>query len=257
MESLKDKVILVSGGSIGIGKAIVRDLCRYGAKVVFCSRRVEEGRTFEKELQNEGNFATYIPCDISRKDEVKALVDKTIELYGKLDAAVNNAGILGPQVSLLDYPEEEWDKMVNVNLKGTYLCMKYEIEEMLKQGKGSIVNMSSVAGILGGYRGLIAYSATKHAIVGLSKSAAWDYGAKGIRINTLCPGTIDDTGMIEEVVNSTKDPQKARENMPNFYPMRRLGKTSEIASAVSWLCSDESSFVSGIALPVDGGFSAQ
>ncbi len=254
----KEKVAIVTGATSGIGKEIAFQLAAKGANVVICGRKQEKGLKTKHEIEEKtGSKVLFEQCDVSQSSQVQAMVNNTTKQFGRLDFAINNAGILNVQVSLLDYPEDAWDNLMNVNLKGTWLCMKYQIPEMLKNGKGAIVNMSSVAGLVGGYRGLVAYSSSKHGIIGLTKSAALEFASKGIRINALCPGTVENSGMLSEVVNITKDPKAALENMPKFYPMRRLPTPTEIANTAIWLCSEDSSFITGSAIPVDGGFLAQ
>lgn len=254
----KEKVGIITGATAGIGKEVALQFARKGAYVVICGRNEKDGMQTKQEIeQNSNSKVLFEKCDVSQHSQVEIMVKNTIQHFGKLDFAVNNAGILDVQVSLLEYPEEAWDKLMDINLKGPWLCMKYQIPEMLKNGSGAIVNMSSVAGLVGGYRGLVAYSASKHGIIGLTKSAALEFASMGIRINALCPGTVENTGMLSEVINTTRDPKAALDNMPKFYPMRRLPSTTEIANTAVWLCSEDSSFLTGTAIPVDGGFTAQ
>jgi NAD(P)-dependent dehydrogenase (short-subunit alcohol dehydrogenase family) len=180
------------------------------------------------------------------------MVAQTIAAFGRLDYAFNNAGIEGTQANTIDCTEENWDKTIGVNLKGVWLCMKYEIPEILKQGKGAIVNCASVAGMIG-FAGLPAYVASKHGIVGLTKTTALEFATQGIRVNVVCPGVIQ-TPMIDRLTGKTKE---AIEQFTGLEPMRRFGLPEEIANAVVWLCSDEASFVTGHVMAVDGGFTAQ
>ena len=180
------------------------------------------------------------------------MAEKTIATYGRLDYAFNNAGIEGTSAPVQDCTEENWDKTIGVNLKGVWLCMKYEIPEMLKQGKGVIINTASVAGLVG-FQGLPAYVASKHGIIGLTKTAALECAQLGIRVNAVCPGVIQ-TSMIDRLTGNKKE---AIEQFTGLEPVGRFGQPEEIANAVIWLCSDEASFVTGVAMPVDGGFVAQ
>ena len=248
--TFENKVVIVTGGSSGIGKATALAFAKKGAKVAVVDW-IENSETMNliKEL---GSETIFIKCDVSKTDDVKAMVAKTIDTFGRLDYAFNNAGIEGASAPTHECTEENWDKIIGVNLKGIWLCMKYEIPEILKQGKGAIVNCASVAGLVG-FSGLPAYVASKHGIIGLSKSAALECAKLGIRINVVCPGVIQ-TPMIDRLTGKTKE---AIEQFTELEPIGRFGKPEEIASAVVWLCSDEASFVTGLAMAVDGGFVAQ
>jgi NAD(P)-dependent dehydrogenase (short-subunit alcohol dehydrogenase family) len=251
METIfKNKVALVTGGSSGIGRAAALAFAKKGANVVVVDwRENDEMVDLIKEL---GSEAIFIKCDVSKTDDVKSMVAQTIAAFGRLDYAFNNAGIEGTQANTIDCTEENWDKTIGVNLKGVWLCMKYEIPEILKQGKGAIVNCASVAGMIG-FAGLPAYVASKHGIVGLTKTTALEFATQGIRVNVVCPGVIQ-TPMIDRLTGKTKE---AIEQFTGLEPMRRFGLPEEIANAVVWLCSDEASFVTGHVMAVDGGFTAQ
>lgn len=251
METLfKGKVALVTGGASGIGRATALAFAKKGAKVAVVDwKENDEIVDLIKEL---GSEAIFIKCDVSKAEEVTAMVVKTIAAFGRLDYAFNNAGIEGTQANTFDCTEENWDKTIAVNLKGIWLCMKYEIPELLKQGKGAIVNCASVAGLIG-FAGLPAYVASKHGVVGLTKTTALEYAKLGIRVNAVCPGVIQ-TPMIDRLTGKTKE---AIEQFTGLEPMGRFGLPEEIANAVVWMCSDEASFVSGHAMTVDGGFVAQ
>lgn len=251
METIfKNKVALVTGGSSGIGRAAALAFAKKGAKVVVVDwKENDEMVDLIKEL---GSEAIFIKCDVSKTDDVKAMVAQTIAAFGRLDYAFNNAGIEGIQANTFDCTEENWDKTIGVNLKGVWLSMKYEIPEILKQGKGAIVNCASVAGMIG-FAGLPAYVASKHGIVGLTKTTALEFATQGIRVNVVCPGVIQ-TPMIDRLTGKTKE---AIEQFTGLEPMRRFGLPEEIANAVVWLCSDEASFVTGHVMAVDGGFTAQ
>jgi NAD(P)-dependent dehydrogenase (short-subunit alcohol dehydrogenase family) len=251
METIfKNKVALVTGGSSGIGRAAALAFAKKGANVVVVDwKENDEMVDLIKEL---GSEAIFIKCDVSKTDDVKNMVAQTIAAFGRLDYAFNNAGIEGTRANTFDCTEENWDKTIGVNLKGVWLCMKYEIPEILKQGKGVIVNCASVAGMIG-FAGLPAYVASKHGIVGLTKTTALEYATQGIRVNVVCPGVIQ-TPMIDRLTGKTKE---AIEQFTALEPLRRFGLPEEIANAVVWLCSDEASFVTGHVMAVDGGFTAQ
>ncbi len=251
METIfKNKVIIVTGGSFGIGKATAIAFAKQGAKIVIADwAENPETIAFIKDL---GNDVMFIKCDVSRSDEVKSMVEKTIATFGRLDYAFNNAGIEGNTALTPDCTEDNWDKTIAINLKGVWLCMKYEIPEMLKQGKGVIINCSSVAGLVG-FEGLPAYVASKHGVVGLTKTAALECAKYGIRINAVCPGVIQ-TPMIDRLTGKKKE---AIEQYTALEPLGRFGQPEEIANAVLWLCSDEASFVTGHGMAVDGGFVAK
>ncbi|HLF50830.1 SDR family oxidoreductase [Flavobacterium sp.] len=248
--TFKNKVAIVTGGSSGIGKATALAFAKKGAKVAVVDW-IENNET-ENLIKELGNEAIFIKCDVSKTTDVKAMVAKTIAVFGRLDYAFNNAGIEGASAPTQDCTEENWDKTIGINLKGIWLCMKYEIPEILKQGKGAIVNCSSVAGLIG-FSGLPAYVASKHGVIGLTKTAALEYASLGIRVNAVCPGVIQ-TPMIDRLTGKTKE---GIEQFKGLEPLGRFGLPEEIAHAVVWMCSDEASFVTGHAMAVDGGFVAQ
>ena len=245
-----NKVAIVTGGSFGIGRATAIAFAKRGAKVVIADC-VEHHETLNI-IKDNGGEAFFIKCDVSKDAEVKAMLAKTIADYGRLDFAFNNAGIEGFSASTHVCSEENWDKTISVNLKGVWLCMKHELTEMLKEGKGVIVNTASIAGLVG-FVGLPAYTASKHAIVGLTKTAALEYVKQGIRINAVCPGVIK-TPMIDRFTGKKKEVEEAFKNME---PIGRMGEPEEVAEVVMFLCSDAASFVTGQALAVDGGWVAQ
>jgi len=248
--TFKNKVVIVTGGSSGIGKATALLFAKKGAKIVIAD--CEEDNEILHLIVGTGAEAIFIQCDVSKDTDVKAMVEKTIDVFGRLDYAFNNAGIEGTSAPIQDCTEENWDKTIGVNLKGIWLCMKYEIPEMLKQGKGAIVNCSSVAGLVG-FQGLPAYVASKHGIIGLTKTAALECAKLGIRVNAVCPGVIQ-TPMIDRLTGKNQD---AIEQFTGLEPVGRFGQPEEIANAVVWMCSDEAAFVTGDAMAVDGGFVAQ
>lgn len=252
---LVGKVAIVTGGSSGIGKTTAVGLAQEGAKVVVAGRN-ETGLidTVEK-IKASGGEGLFIQTDVSRSEEVKAMVMTTIEKYGRLDCAFNNAGgyaRIGGEVALTaEISEDTWDQVMNVNLKGVWLCMKYEIPEMLKVGGGSIVNTSSVDA-LRGEPYVAPYCASKSGLLGLMKASAWEYGKYGIRINSVCPGLVR-TPPVEGRIQS--DPEH-EERWTSKKALGRIGEPEEISAAVVWLCSDASSFVTGHTMVVDGGFLA-
>jgi NAD(P)-dependent dehydrogenase (short-subunit alcohol dehydrogenase family) len=251
METIfKDKVAIVTGGTSGIGKATAIAFAEKGASVVIVDW-IENEETLNL-IKASGGEAIFIKCDVSKAIDVKAMVEKTIVAFGRIDYAFNNAGIEGINAKTADCTEENFDRTIGINLKGIWLCMKYEIPEILKQGKGVIVNCSSVAGLVG-FGGLPAYVASKHGVIGLTKTAALEYAKLGIRVNAVCPGVIK-TPMMDRLTGNKKE---AEEQFTGLEPVGRMGQPEEIANAVVWMCSDEASFVTGLAMAVDGGFVAQ
>jgi NAD(P)-dependent dehydrogenase (short-subunit alcohol dehydrogenase family) len=246
----QNKVALVTGGSFGIGRAAAAAFALRGAKVMIADW-MEDHETLDL-IKKSGGEAIFMKCDVSKTADVKAMVEKTVSTFGRIDFAFNNAGIEGASGITHECTEENWDKTIAVNLKSVWLCMKYEIPQMLKQGKGAIVNTASIAGLVG-FQGLTAYVASKHAIVGITKTAALEYAKQGIRINVVCPGVIK-TPMIDRFTGKKKEAEKQFEDME---PVGRMGQPEEVAEAVIWLCSDGASFVTGHALAVDGGWIAQ
>lgn len=246
----KNKVAIVTGGASGIGRATALAFAKKGAKVIVVDWK-ENAETVDI-IKKSGGEALFIKCDVSKLSDVKAMVEKTIATFGRLDYAFNNAGIEGKQGDTQDCSEENFDKTIGVNLKGVWLCMKYEIPEMIKQGKGVIVNCSSVAGLVG-FAGLPAYVASKHGVIGLTKTSALECAKLGIRVNAVCPGVIQ-TPMIDRITGKDKE---AIEQFTGLEPVGRFGQPEEIANAVIWMCSDGASFVTGHAMAVDGGFVAQ
>ena len=252
MKRFEEKVALVTGGSSGIGRATAVAFANEGARVVIDDINVEGGEETLRMIKNAGGEAIFFKADISKVAEVEALVQKTIETYGRLDCAFNNAGVGEPLKRVAKTTEDNWDRVMATNLKGVYLCMKYEIPHMLKQKKGAIVNTSSLAGRRG-LSGQAAYVASKHGVMGLTKSAALEYATSGIRINAVCPG-VTSTPLI---THQLKDRPYMEKVYVDMEPVGRLGKPEEIAAAVLWLCSDEASFVVGSLFAVDGGVVAR
>lgn len=249
---LEGKAALVTGAGSGIGRAAAALFVREGARVIVSDVNVSGGEETVAAIRKQGGEARFIRCDVSKPAEVEALIRGAVEAFGRLDCAVNNAGISGTMVPTGDYPEEAWDEIMAINLKGVWLCMKQEIQQMLKQGGGSIVNTASVAGLVG-IQMAPAYVAAKHGVVGLTKTAALDYAKANIRINAVCPGVIR-TPMVTVITND--NPQVAAA-VTASEPVGRMGEPEEVAEALVWLCSGAASFITGAALPVDGGLVAQ
>lgn len=249
-ESFINKVVLITGAAQGIGLATAQEFAKVGAKVVLSDVLDMENQV--KELTDAGFNAVSYKCDVSNESEVEKMIKWIVEKYGSLDCAFNNAGVQTPQKPMAEITYDEFDKTVAVDLKGVWNCMKFEIEQMLKQkNKGCIVNTSSQGGITG-FPGQAAYIACKHAIIGLTRTASIDYAAKGIRINAVLPGVIA-TPMAKDII---KRNPKMEEILVRDIPKSRLGEPKEIAHAVMWLCSPYSTFVDGAAISVDGGFTA-
>ena len=251
--TLHEKIALVTGAGSGIGRATSLVLAREGATIVVADVDAAGGEETVSAIKDMGGVGMFVHADVSRATDVEAMVEATMKTYGRLDCAYNNAGIEGYFGGRLhEYPEDTFDRLIEINVKGVWLCLKYEIPQMLKQGGGAIVNTASAAGLVGS-RQMSAYVASKHAVVGLTKSAALEYAKDGIRVNAVCPGIID-TPMMDRLVEG-RDEYAA--TIPTRQPIGRKGRPDEIAEAVAWLCSDAASLVTGLAMPVDGGFVAQ
>jgi len=253
MYSLEGKVALVTGAGSGIGRASALTFVREGAKVVVVDLDAKGGEETVGMIRQAGGESIFAKADVSKSTEVKAMVDNTIKAYGRLDYAHNNAGIPATLHYTADLPEEDWDQIINVNLKGVWLCMKYEIPQMLKQGKGAIVNTASRLG-LSGLEKRSGYTASKHGVVGLTRVAALEYAGAGIRVNCVCPGTIL-TPLLQSVFKRGGPEVEAALRAEE--PIGRLGTSEEVAEAVVWLCSDAASFVTGHPMVVDGGMLAK
>ncbi|QEH43009.1 SDR family oxidoreductase [Chitinophaga sp. XS-30] len=248
--TFKGKTALVTGGSYGIGQATAIAFASRGANVVIADIVEDPEQATAKAVAAAGGKPVFIQCDVADAASVKAMVEKTIATFGRLDFAFNNAGVEGENGNTLDCTEQNWDRTIGVNLKGVWLCMREELPHLLKQG-GAIVNCASVAGLMG-FPGLPAYVASKHGVVGLTKTAGLEYAKEGVRINAVCPGVIK-TAMVDRLTGKDKAVEKQYEDME---PIGRMGKPEEVAAAVVWLCSEEASFVTGHAMPVDGGWLA-
>ncbi|MGH7935309.1 MAG: SDR family oxidoreductase [Candidatus Binataceae bacterium] len=246
------KIALVTGGGSGIGRATALAFAREGAKVMIADYAPEGGERTVKMIKDAGGQAGFLNIDVSVAKQVEVMVNKTVETYGRIDCAHNNAGIEGKIADTVECTEETWDRTIAINLKGVWLCMKYEIPQMLKQGGGAIVNTASVAGLVG-FEGLPAYNASKGGVVQLTRTAALEFAKKNIRVNCVCPGVIN-TPMVARLIDTSSYSEAA---LSEGEPVGRLGKPEEIAEAVVWLCSDAASFVTGHPMAVDGGWVAR
>ena len=246
--SLAGKVAFVTGGGTGIGRAAALAFAREGAAVAVAGRSEGPLRETVRLIEEAGGRALAVRCDVSREEDVKAALGRTVEAFGRLDCAFNNAGVEQKPAPAAELDAEEWDRVVGTDLRGVFLCMKHEIPLMLEHGGGAIVSTSSGAGIVG-IRGNMAYTAAKHGVVGMTKAAALDYAASGIRVNAVCPGYID-TSMMDRFTGGTPE---GRAKVTAEEPIGRVGEPEEIAAAALWLCSDAAAFVVGHAMVVDGG----
>ena len=252
MGKFDGKVAIITGASSGIGRAAALAFAREGAKVVVADVLVAGGDETVRMVKKAGGQAIFVKTDVSRAADVQTMVEKAVRKYGRLDYAFNNAGIEGEPAPIADSSEKNFDRVIGINLKGVWLCMKYEIPEMLKHKGGAIVNCSSIAGLVG-FAGVTPYAASKHGVVGLTKTAALEYAKAGIRINAVCPGIIR-TPMIERFTGGKAE---AEAQLTAGEPVGRIGTPEEIAEAVVWLCSDAASFMTGHPMVVDGGWVAQ
>jgi NAD(P)-dependent dehydrogenase (short-subunit alcohol dehydrogenase family) len=248
---LQGKVALVTGGTSGIGRETAVLFAKSGAKVVISGRREAEGNETLDLIRDAGGNGLFVKGDVSKASDVQTLVQKSVDKFGRLDLAFNNAGIEGTWVPIVEQAEEDWDRVIAINLKGTWLCLKYELQQMLKQGGGgAIVNMSSIAGLMGS-AGAGTYIASKHGVIGLTKTAALENARNGIRVNAVCPAVIE-TDMGDRIFGEPEINKRAIA----LHPIGRFGKPIEVAEAVLWMCSDRASFMTGQNLVLDGGFLA-
>ena len=242
------KVAIITGGSSGIGRATAVALAKDGVKVTIAARRATEGEETVQLVKEAGSEAIFVRTDVTKEDDVKSLVEKTVKVYGRLDYAFNNAGIEEMMTPFVEQTSDTYDQIMNVNVKGIWLSMKHEIPEMIRSGGGAIVNNSSIAGVMG-FPQMPIYIASKHAVLGLTKSAALEYSKSGIRINAVAPGAVE-TDMAKRVVEDNK---QFLETVKSMHPIGRIAEPEEIANAVAWLLSDKASFVLGHTLLIDGG----
>jgi len=251
MRQFAGRVVLVTGGNAGIGRATAAEFARQGAQVVVSGRREKEGRGVVAEIEASGGEAIFIKTDVSKESDVKAMIERTLAKFGRLDCAFNNAGIEQELTPLPDQTEETYDQIMDINVKGSWLSLKHEIPAMLKTGGGAIVNNASVAGLLG-FAMAPVYAASKHAVVGLTKAVALEYAKQNLRVNAVAPGAIE-TRMFRDFATSPE----VKQMLESAHPMGRIGQPQEVASAVVWLCSAGASFVTGQIVPIDGGYTAQ
>lgn len=251
---LAGKVAIITGAGAGIGRATALFFAKEGAEVVVADCDPEKGAKSVRLIKENGGVAIFVQVDVSKAANVKNMVKTTVETYGKLDILINNAGIYA-QANVVEVAEEEWDWILDVNLKGVFLCSKYSIPEMIKGGGGSIVNIGSEAGIVG-IKNQVAYNVSKSGVIALTKSMAIDFAAHNIRVNCVCPGTTE-TPLVEAALERAPDPAAARRAVEEVRPANRLGRPEEIAAGILYLASDESPYATGSILSIDGGYTAQ
>lgn len=249
MRRLENKNILITGGTSGIGRASAIKLATNGANVIISGRDADRGKSVVDEALKLGGKIKFIKCDITNHLEIKKMFDEAISYFGRIDCAFNNAGIEGEIAYFAESTEQNWDNVINTNLKSVWYCMKHEIDHMLKNGAGNIINMSSTSGLVGNGFGMTAYAASKFAIIGLTKSVALEYAKQNIRVNSICPAFVE-TPMIESICNNNP---KLKRRFESSQPIGRMATPEEIANSVLYLCSEESSFMTGNALIIDGG----
>lgn len=251
---LAGKVAIITGAGAGIGRATALLFVKEGAEVVVADCDPDEGAETVRLIKGNGGEAIFVQVDVSKAADVKKMVQRTIERYGKLDILINNAGIYA-QGDVVEAAEEEWDRILDVNLKGVFLCSKYSIPEMIKGGGGSIVNIGSEAGIVG-IKNQLAYNVSKSGVIALTKSTALDFALHNIRVNCLCPGRTL-TPLVEKVIAEAQDPESTQRALEEDRPLRRMGRPEEIAAGILFLASDESPYATGAILSIDGGYTAQ
>ncbi|ADV83154.1 glucose 1-dehydrogenase [Terriglobus saanensis] len=249
--SFEGKVALVTGAASGLGLATAKAFARAGAAVTLADWNEKEVQVATKELADQGFKTLAVRCDVSNDEEVEAMVKHTVATFGRLDVAYNNAGIQNVLAETADSPRDDYDRVMGINLRGVWSCMKFELQQMRTQGSGAIVNCSSLGGLIGGnQRGT--YHAAKHGVIGFTKSAALEYATRGIRVNDVCPGMIQ-TPMSDKMIAEGQG-EELNKMLETFVPMKRMGRPEEIADAVLWLCSDAASYVTGQSISVDGGY---
>jgi len=251
---LAGKAAIITGAGAGIGRATALLFAKEGAEVVVADCDPERGEETVRLIEEKDGRAIFVQVDVSKAADVKRMVERTVERYGRLDILVNNAGIY-TQGDVVEAAEEEWDRILDVNLKGVFLCSKYCIPEMMKGGGGSIVNIGSEAGIVG-IKNQVAYNVSKSGVIALTKSTALDFAAQNIRVNCLCPGRTL-TPLVEEVIAEAQDPESTRRALEEDRPLKRMGRPEEIAAGILFLASDESPYATGSILSIDGGYTAQ
>lgn len=251
MGMVKDKIALITGAAAGIGRATALKFAEEGATLVLSDVNVKGGQETLNMVEKAGGKAIFVAADVSKADDVTLLMSEVVKTYGRLDCACNVAGILGGMAPLADQSVDDFDRVIAVNQRGAFLCLKAEINQMLKNGGGAIASVASIAGLVGSAN-ISPYVASKHAVTGLTKTAALEYAQQGIRVNAVCPGGID-TDMVDSFVSE----EFPKESLGDMHPIGRIGEPHEVAELMVWLCSDRASFVTGAVIPVDGGFVAQ
>lgn len=248
-----EKVVLITGSASGFGRTLAYEFAQKGASLILSDVNEKDGQAIANEINANGGKATFAKCDVSNTEHVKQMVEAGVLAFGKLDICINNAGIAGNtlRTKTHDFEEDAWDSIMNVNAKGVWLCMKYELPHLLANGGGVVVNVASVAGLLG-VPGNVAYAASKHAVIGITKTAAIEYASKNIRVNAVCPA-FTDTAMVQ---NSIMQDKEYGQRLVMMNPMRRLGEPEEVTSVIMFLCSDHNTFMNGQAIAIDGGLTA-